>query len=234
MSVAHILSWLTETPAEPVFFLVPVALWFGELFVALLCAFACVTLTFGILEYSGTTMPAQSVDLDDLPQLPREEAAKPWEAIAGMVCTTLFTAAFLSIPEIIGGYFEPVGWVPLLEKAAIHSVWYLIALVGALSVTKDFFRLKDGNAPARVVAVTIIANVLELPLLYFFVRRGVVVNPAFMEQMHNHFAGEGAFIVTAAQYCGNIFLAVAAFALLLDTGKVLYRAEKCRRAKTNG
>ncbi|MDL2234734.1 hypothetical protein LJC07_01090 [Christensenellaceae bacterium OttesenSCG-928-L17] len=217
--LSQIILWATE-PVTTGELLLSIGEWLGNTFVGLLCAFAAVTISFAVFGRTGKQISFQNDgnNLDDLPPVPTKENEKISRvgAIVGICLSVLFTVLFLAIPNVIGGYFEPVGWVPLLQREALQSVWYLVAGMGVLGVFKEIIRLMEGRRTMRVMVITLLVDVLTFALLIWFVRGGFVVNPVFLEQMQI-LAGEGGEIVTLLfSNLGTILFAAFALGLVMD------------------
>jgi len=208
---------------------------FGGTLEGLVQAFAFITIGFAIVERRRASIAelnegpdsATSDFLSSLPEIPKKKERIPWiEPLAGIIFSVLFLIVLLGFPQILGGWFEGVGWVPVLQTSVIRSLWLPIGVWAFLGIVKEIVRLVEGRYTWLVALVTVIVNVLILGCVLFVVLHANLMNPAFIAQMELALAGqEGAsFVMTALRWYNLVLLAPVLFALVVDSISAIVKA----------
>jgi uncharacterized membrane protein len=244
LPVALVISFFTEGafPTNPYLF-------FGELFgqvigttfSGLLQAFALITIVFIILQQQKVkfdtddgTREFESLEwFQNLPTVPNKtEAISIWEPVISIILNVLFVTAFLAIPQIIGIWFESSGWTPLFNADVIKSLWIPILFWAILGILKDVLRLIEGRYTIRLASVTTLLNLFMFICAAALLLNSSVINPVFVNNLSSLLANEGVDLFSMRQiangffYFNLFFVAIIAFALLIDTVTAWMKAWK--------
>jgi hypothetical protein len=212
---------------------------FGQVFGAALSgviqAFAIITIIFAVIQRSRLDVRELNQGLDDgasdflssLPEPPQKsEAIKPAEPIIGIILTLAFLVFILAVPWIAGAWFEGVGWIPVLNTAAVRSLWLPIVIWTFMGVLKEIVRLVEGRHTWIVALATLVANIVIMGCILFMVLGGNLINPAFYHQMEIVLAAQegGVFVLDLLRSVNVLFLAVVLVGLIIDSITVMVKA----------
>lgn len=206
--------------------------WIGTTVMGLIYAFAFNTILVAILERKGIFVDFSSSDFQDLPKVPRgQEKIKKSDCIFEVVFSVLFAILFLFAPNTIRVFFhlsESSGWtsIPVFQADILQGVWVFIALFFLTSIAKSTFRLYEGRYTKRLAVFTAIAGIISLICACIFTQVKGIMNPDFTGYMKDIFSktDDSAFIINAFTHLNSIFLAIIAFAVLLDIINAVIRA----------
>lgn len=183
----------------------------------LINAFAFVTLLFAFFYHKGIRIN-ESFNLDDLPAVPKKKQEIPrLDAVIGIGFDVVFLAIFLAAPQMLGIYRGDSGEIiPIFNVAAIRASWGVIVLFGALGIIREVVKLLEGRYNRKVLAVTLVVDVLSAGLAIWWLSGSDMFNPAFTESILAQVQGDGAVVIGLFERFPQFFLAVMLFALGLD------------------
>lgn len=145
-----------------------IAEFLGSMFMALLQAFAWLTLGFALVErYNKKKIkfPDEDWKPSDLPPVPMEkETIKRSEPIAAMVFTLLVMILFNVAPELFSVYVpgETLTVVPVFDLSHWSETVVIFNFIFALGLAKEFIRLLLGRYSLKLAAGIAVVNVLSL------------------------------------------------------------------------
>ncbi len=145
-----------------------IAEFLGSMFMALLQAFAWLTLGFALVErYNKKKIkfPDEDWKPSDLPSVPMEkETIKRSEPIAGMVFTLIVMILFNVAPGIFSVYVpgETLTVVPVFDLSHWSETVVIFNLIFALGLAKEFIRLLFGRYNLKLAAGIAVVNILSL------------------------------------------------------------------------
>ena len=188
-------------------------------------AFAVITLVFAGLE-RATARSRNRDFLASLPSVPKaSERIKPQQPIVSMAFWVAFTVVLLAVPQVIGGWTQTSGWIPVFTTAVLRSLWLPIIAWAVLGSVKDVVRLVDGAYTIRVGVVTVAANVLIVVCAaVVFLAKGIM-NPDFVTHLGDFMTGSGAQVVwTGGEHLNVVVFAIICFALIIETVVTVVKA----------
>jgi len=192
--------------------------WLASIFTGLAIAFGFITFLFAVFERNGVNFDTDGA-LENLPPVPQKhERIKPWESVAGIVISVLFTVIFLACPQIVGGYFWDTGtWVPVFNADVIRSMWYIVIALALIGIAREIFKLSEGRYTKRFAAATVIANLITAAFFFLFFTNKDILNVRFFALMKDVFAGEMWFVTRLFENFHLYFMGLVIFALVLDS-----------------
>ena len=216
MTLATAIS-LAASPAQPWY--ESAFQWLGMLWSGLLQAFAFVTLLFAIFYHKGVKLD-QDTSLDDLPPVPKkDEMISKWEPVFGIAISVLFLAVFLVAPQIFCAILPMDGaaeLIPIFQTETVRGTWYLIVAFSVAGIAREIVRLLEGSYTRKVLAATLVTDVISAILSIWWLTNDQLINPAFIARFEALFSGDAAFIGTVFANFQHFFLGVLLFALALD------------------
>jgi hypothetical protein len=165
MAIALAVGFATSPPVN---IAAGIAEFFASMFMALLQAFAWLTLGFALVErYNKKKIkfPDSGWKPSDLPPIPLEkETIKRSEPIAAMVFTLLVMILFNVAPEIFSVYVpgETLTVVPVFDLSNWSETVVVFNFVFALGLAKEFIRLLFGKYNLKLAAGISVVNVFSM------------------------------------------------------------------------
>lgn len=205
----------------------------GSLIGALLFAFAIVTLLFAFFSRRGIEVETMG-SLDDLPPVPREtRSSTRGDAVAGIVFSIVGAVVFLLFPDVLNALSHRADGVPFnpFDVEAIRaSAWVVIAWT-LLCVAGESFKLVEGRYSMRLLAVTLVVDVLAAALVVFWLSHYQIIDgQALIGALE---AADGAVDGAARWVLGNVqaaFCGLVLLALAIDAVDATVRTFKDRRS----
>ncbi|WP_151735599.1 HAAS signaling domain-containing protein [Paenibacillus tengchongensis] len=160
-------------------------------------AFFWVTAGFALYEYSvhskeGSPAAAQPEwSPRDLPPVPSQrERIKLSEPVAGIFFTIIFTVVFLFGSELIGVYLRhgedsPLQLVSFISPGALDRFLPFIAILGALGVLKEIWKIIVRRRTAGLFAYHVIYSLLGLGFAAIMLQTPGFWNPDFLIQVQS-------------------------------------------------
>lgn len=188
----------------------------GSLIAALAFAFAFVTALFAFFSHRGIEVEAMG-SLDDLPPVPREpKASTRGEAVAGIVLSIVGAVVFLLFPDVLNALSHRVGGVPLdpFNIDAIRASAWVIVVWTFVCIAGESFKLVEGRYTKRVLAATLVCDLIAGALAIFWLTNYQLVNPQAlvhaMQASGNALEGPMLWAVANAQtaFCGLVVAAL--------------------------
>lgn len=227
--LSGIVSAFTEAAQTPVYELV--FEWIGTFVSGIFAAFGIVTVIFAIFQRRGIVFDADESDLDNLPPVPaKNERISRGESIASIVMAPLFCLLFLGIPGIFGGHLQDGVWTTLFQTDVLRSRWIFFVLFMLLGLIDGLFKLIDGRYTRRVAIVTVITNILSIPLACLIFGDGAVINPAFVSGISPIVNGEEIVVRLFANF-HTFLLGILIFAYILEIGTTIFKAVRAERQR---
>lgn len=218
MTVAHLLLAVLE-PGDLFTALLG---WFNGIWNGVFGAFAFVTLLFAFFQRKGIRIN-ESFDFDDLPPVPRhsKEISK-WESIAGIAFDMIFVVLFLLTPQVFA--FRADGmWSPIFVPEVLRACAVPILLFAACGIVREAVQLLEGEYNRKVMITALVADGVSALLALWWLAGHKLLNPAFIGQIDQIFAGEPQFLREMFANFDLFFLGCILFALLLDSIDVTVR-----------
>lgn len=191
--------------------------WLGTLVTALAFAFSFVTVLFAVFSHKGVEVEVMG-SLDDLPPSPREtKASTRGDAVAGIVFSVVFAAVFLLFPDVLNALSHRADGVPfnLFDVEAIRaSAWVIIAWT-LLCVAGESFKLVEGRYSMRLLAVTLVVDVVVAALVVFWLSNYQIIDGqalvGALESTGDDVGGAVRWVLANVQaaFCGLVLLALA-------------------------
>lgn len=212
---------------EPGGILEGVLTWMGMLYNGLISAFAIVTLLFAFF-YRKNIPLRQPFNFDDLPPVPKKkQRISKGECIAGICICAVFATAFLAFPQIFGVYLPEEGrLVPIFAPGMIRNTWCLILLFALCGITRECVKLQEGRYNRRVLAVSLVTNLVSGVLSIWWLAGFELMNPEFVNRIGELFQESGGLVIGIFSHFQYFFLGCILFALVLDTVDGIVRIEK--------
>lgn len=207
------------------------AAWLAALMQTLVSAFAWVTLIFAALYHKGVKMEEKPQRLEDLPPVPAEKLSiSRGESVFGIVASIIFALVFLLTPQVIFIYLGDGGFFPVFNAEELQKTWVLVAGLTLAGIIKESVRLIDGRYTRRVMAGTLITNLLTALLGFFWLSNERLINPALIERLHRGIPEDGGFLLGLVSNAHRVFLGVLIFALVLDGALTVFKTLKYEEA----
>jgi hypothetical protein len=206
--------------------------WVSGVVGGLIFAFGIVTMIFAVFERKKVKLELPSDTLENLPPVPRKQEIIPrGESVMGMVLCVLFLVVFLGFPQVMMAVVQrggEVASIPVFAAAGLRAQWMWIALFGLAGLVRNALRIAEGRHTMRLMAVTIVCDVVSVPMACAFLLGEGIVNPAFTAFIAELFAGKPAQVFWGLYHFNELLLAVILFALLLDMGTTIFRTLRAR------
>lgn len=142
----------------------------ASLMAALAFAFTFVTVLFAFFSHRGIEVEVMG-SLDDLPPVPRESKNPArGDAVAGIVFSILGAVVFLLFPDVLNALSHRSDGVPLdpfNTEAIRSSAWVIIAWT-VVCVGAESFKLVEGRYTRRLLAVTLVSDLVVAALAVFW------------------------------------------------------------------
>lgn len=200
-------------------------------FMALVQAFAFITLGFAGAEYfkrkGRSQKPKENWYPNMLPPLqPQHKEIKKSEAITGIIFSCLIIILFNFAPQLIGFYFfsSEMKIVPIFNMEYYNNVLPLFNLCFILGLAREIIKLTIGRYTVGLCVATIVANLASLITVFFIFNSGKVLNPSITAEFQK--IGTSGTGLQLFYNFEQFFLAVIAFALILDIAVVVIRTIK--------
>ncbi len=226
MMVAHAVMNITNPP-ESVFVAVMSAI--GAVVMAMLQAFAIVTLIFIINErYGKPEKWTQVWSPRDLPEVPRgSEIIKKSEPIVSLVFSVIFLVIIVTMPWLFGiGFGMPEPWIPIFNLEALAGMIGLVLLMIGSGILKEVIRLIIGRYNIKLAVSVALLNFLSLALVIIIFGNPDVWNAGFMTAMREATGAEwftGQTATAVWRLFPTIIIVLTAIGTVFETATTLYR-----------
>lgn len=204
--------------------------WLGMIFNGLVSAFAFVTLIFAIFYHKGIKIDTKDVSLDNLPPVPKNtKNISKWEPIFGISFSVIFAVIFLAAPQIFCAVFPGSGgFVPIFNLETIRNTQYIIIALAVVGIAGECFKLIEGRHTYRLMAATIIADLITGALSIAWLTNDQLINPQFSTSMVNLFDEGDAVIETLLANPQQLLLIIILFSLAIDMITTVFDTVKSR------
>lgn len=162
----------------------------GDVWNALLSAFAVVTLIFAGIEAGSKSSSAKCAwKIEDLPEVPKGNTKKisRTESILGIVLSAVFGFLWVYLlyynQTMLTGYVDGVRYSPIFVDAAIRPYIPFFVVGTVLSITSHYVRLLSGRYTLSVATVDTVEKVFSLGLGILFLTNANLLNPAFLAEV---------------------------------------------------
>lgn len=190
--------------------------WLAMLYNSFLASFAIVTLLFVFFSRKGIRL-TEPFNFDDLPPVPNRSKEIPkWESIAGIGFCAVFAVLFLFTPEVFSVILEGTV-VSLFDIDVVKQTWFMVAAFAACGIFRETVNLMEGQYNRKVLTVSLATNVLSAVFSIWWLVGFDLLNPVFLANMKEIFAGESTFVYGIFGNFDLFFLGVMLLALVLDS-----------------
>lgn len=190
--------------------------WLANLYNALMASFAVVTLLFAYFYHKGIKLK-EPFNFDDLPPVPRkQEEISKWESIAGIVFCAIFVVLMVFTPEVFCVVHNN-RVISLFDLNVVRQTWFIVVSFAACGIIREGMQLLEGRYNKRVMTVALATNALSAVLCIWWLLGFNLINPVFLVNIQQIFAGENNIVFTMFRNFDNFFLGVMLFALALDS-----------------
>ena len=229
MIVSQIIINIT-TPPEIAF--VAVAKAFGMVVMALVQAFAIVTIIFAVMERFGKSVSwKEDWHPRDLPEVPLGSAViKKSEPIVSLVFSAIFLIIITTMPWLFGvGFGLPAPWIPVFNLEALAGMIGLVILMVAAGIIKEVLMLVIGRYNIRLAISVLALNLISLALVITVFGSPAVWNADFLTQMQaatgaEWFSGDTALVIW--RLVPTIIVVLTAIGLITEAATTFYRGIK--------
>lgn len=230
MIVAMTVSMVTAPPAD---IAMGIGSFFGSIFMALLQAFAWLTLGFALAERYSTkklNFPDEKWKPSDLPPVPVEKATiKRSEPIAGIIFTLIVMIVFNVAPQILSVYVagETLTVVPIFNLEIWPSIIGVFNILFVLGIAKEFVRLLFGRYNMTMAISMTLINIVSLIMAVILFSNPLVWNPEFASALTSAHAFGMSPDFNLAYYFDlfkKVLIGLIIFGFIVDTIKVFYHA----------
>ena len=215
---------LIQAIVDPTIWYDMISDWVSDLSGSLMTAFAFVTILFAFFQDEGIKLD-KTFDLNDLPTVPKKkQEISKIDPVVGLVIDILFVILFLAAPHMRGAVNTQTGViVPIFNVDVIRAHWYIIVLFALFGIVRETVKLLEGRYNNKVMATTVVTNVLSAGTAAWWLSDANLFNPAFTNAITQQ-VGEGEeVVITMFEHFPRFFLAVMIFALALDTIEVVVK-----------
>lgn len=215
---------LIQMVVEPTIWYDMISDWVSDLSGSLMTAFAFVTILFAFFQDKGIKLD-KTFDLNDLPTVPKKkQEISKIDPVVGLVIDILFVILFLAAPHMRGAVNTQTGViVPIFNVDVIRAHWYIVVLFALFGIVRETVKLLEGRYNNKVMATTVVTNVLSAGTAAWWLSDANLFNPAFTNVIAQQ-VGEGEeVVITMFEHFPRFFLAVMIFALALDTIEVVVK-----------
>lgn len=196
--------------------------WLTMLYNSFLAAFAIVTLLFAFFYHKGIQL-TEPFNFDDLPSVPKKsQEISKWENIAGIVFCMIFVVLFVFTPEVFCVIHDGI-MVSLFDIETVRDTWFIIMAFAACGICREVVQLMEGRYNQKVMTVSLATNVVSAVLSIWWLVGFELLNPTFLANMEEIFAGENSIVFAMFANFDLFFLGVILFALVLDSIDVTVR-----------
>ena len=188
----------------------------GSLVAALVFAFAIVTLLFAFFSHRGVDVEVMG-SLDDLPPVPRETRNPArGDAVVGIVFSIVGAVVLLLFPDVLNALShrsDGMRLEPFNAEAIRASAWVIIAWT-VVCVGAESFKLVEGRYTKRLLAVTLVSDLVVAVLAVFWLTNFHLVDAqAIVQAMQSSgLALEGPVLWAVSNvqvaFCGFIVVAL--------------------------
>lgn len=228
MLIAGSLSLATSTAEDIVFSVFEgLASWV----MALAFAFSFVTVLFAFFSRRGIEVEVMG-SLDDLPPVPREsKASTRGDAVAGIVFSIVGAIVFLLFPDVLNAWshradgipFDPFNIEAIRASAWVIIVWTLVCVAG------ESFKLVEGRYTMRVLAVTLVTDVIAAALVIFWLTNFQLVDSqAIIQAVQSSGDVLEGPVLWALSNVQSAFLGLVVVALAIDAIDSIVKTFKAR------
>ena len=200
-------------------------------FMALVQAFAFITLGFAFAEYFKGKGKAKKAEESWYPTMlpplqPQHTGIKKGEALTGIVFSCLIIILFNFAPQLIGFYSftSQVTIIPFFNMEYFSSVLPLFNLCFILGLAREIVKLTIGRYTIGLCIATVVTNLASLITVFFIFSSDKLFNPNIVAGFKE--IGMQTSGADFPLWLGNfehIFLAVVTFSLILDMAVVVVR-----------
>ena len=215
---------LIQAIVDPTIWYDMISDWVSDLSGSLMTAFAFVTILFAFFQDKGIKLD-KTFDLNELPTVPKKkQEISKIDPVVGLVIDILFVILFLAAPHMLGAVNTQTGViVPIFNVDVIRAHWYIIVLFALFGIVRETVKLLEGRYNNKVMATTVVTNVLSVGTAVWWLSDTNLFNPAFTNAITQQ-VGEGEeVVITMFEHFPRFFLAVMIFALALDTIEVVVK-----------
>lgn len=191
--------------------------------------FTVFTIMFAVFSRKNININIIDEDINCLEPVPKKSDIIPrWESIAGIIMCIIFSVILLAVPNIIFIYSaESSVVVPMFNVEILRSFWLLIVIFCASGIIRESLALIDGKYTKRLLVTAFITNIISgICIFVIFTARGII-NPDFLTAISNT-TGRNALINGLFGNFNLFFAGIIVFALLLDTGEIVYKYFKSK------
>ncbi len=193
-------------------------------------AFAFVTFFFAIFSHNRIPLNTGVDALDNLPEIPKTEIPRS-EPIFGIVMTMVFVTLFLGFPGVIGFAFgEGNSIITLFNETMMRQAWIWIVAIAALGILRESVRLIEGHYSRRVMVVTIVTEIVTIPLAIIWLLGTQFLNPAFLQAVAGLLQPTDTLVLNIVGNAQLILLGIIVFATVLDIATTVYKTLKAKEA----
>lgn len=216
VAVGMTMSSLILQILEPQPWYAMAASWLAMLYNSFLASFAIVTLLFAFFYRKGIRL-TEPFNFDDLPPVPNRSKEIPkWESVAGIFFSVIFVVLFLFTPEVFCVIHDGI-MVSLFDMDAVKQTWFLILAFAACGIIRETIQLIEGRYNKRVLTAALVSNAISAVLCIWWLVGFELINPVFLANMNEIFAGENNIVLSMFANFDLFFLGVMLFALVLDS-----------------
>ncbi len=157
----------------------------GNIWQALLGAFAWVTVIFAILYQKDVKLDFAAEDLDDLPAVPeKHQIIKLSDIIASFIFTILFLILFVVVPQInLPFLWQGSGLISIFNAEVLIGLRWLFIAASAAAVLNQSIRFLTRRHTMPVFFATLLEAVLQVALLLTWFGTPNALNPDFTAMM---------------------------------------------------
>lgn len=190
--------------------------WLAMLYNSFLASFAIVTLLFAFFYRKGIQL-TEPFNFDDLPPVPnRSKEISRWESVAGIFFCVVFVVLFLFTPEVFCVIHEGAV-ISLFDMEAVRQTWFLVLAFAACGISREALQLMEGRYNKRVLTAALVTNAISAVLCIWWLVGFELLNPVFLANMKEIFAGENNIVFAMFAHFDLFFLGVMLFALVVDS-----------------
>lgn len=205
---------------------------FTELFITvpsgLIWGFAFVTILFAIFYRKGVNIETK---LDDLPPVPKKkQSISKAECIVGIVFTTIFLCVFLFAPQVFCAITTNDAGVTIITEIfnndVIKASWLFIIIFSLAGIVREIVKLIEGRHNKKVMATTIVTNIISAVVTVLFLTRDNIINPEFTANISVIFDSTDKWITQLFANFNVFLLVVILLALTADIAETIYKTFK--------
>lgn len=196
--------------------------WFSSVWDVFVSGFTITTLAFAYCCHKRIPI-GEPFNFDDLPPVPKKsQEISKWECIAGIFFSVLFMVLFIFTPEVFCVIHDGV-MVSLFNMEVVSQTWFIVLAFAACGIVREAVQLLEGRYNKKVMATALITNAVSAVLSIWWLTGFNLMNPVFLANMKEIFAGESNIVFTMFANFDLFFLGCMLFALILDSVDVTVR-----------